>query len=431
MKSLFEHVFNLNGVNISDHRDALTRKRNEPEIAKLEILDYHLKNNSEYHNFVGRQEVVQWNEIPVIRKHHLQSQNKSWISDSYRGMKLFQNSTSGSSGVPLRFTKDWQCHARTWALYEKRYAEHDIDVFRDLEARFYGIPMDRIAAHYKEIVKDMIARRVRFPVFDLSESVLERYYGRFLKQKFVYLNGYTSSLVAFANFIILKKSLTLREVCSSLKACITTSEMCSEGDRLLMERAFGVKVINEYGAAELDIIAFEDLDGDWILNEENLYVEVVDNNDQPLPDGQEGRILVTALFNKAMPFIRYELGDIGVISKKRKKGYRILEKLTGRTNDMAMLPSGKVVPGLTFYYVTKSLLKENGLVREIVVKQHDIDSFEVLYVASRELNASEQLGVKHLLNTYLEQGLRLRTTRVEQIKRQKSGKLKQFENLIK
>ena len=123
-----------------------------------------------------------------------------------------------------------------------------------------------------------------------------------------------------------------------------------------------------------------------MMNEENLYVEVVDENNQPVSDGQEGKILVTALYNKAMPFIRYELGDRGVISTRRKNGYRLLEKLTGRTNDIAILPSGKVVPGLTFYYVTKSLLQQEGLIREIVVRQHAIDSFEVIYVASRELN---------------------------------------------
>src|SRR5690606_23540739 len=167
-------------------------------------------------------------------------------------------------------------------------------------------------------------------------------------------------------------------------------------------QAFGVKVINEYGAAELDIIAFEDPDGDWVINEENLYVEVVDEENQPIPDGQEGKILVTALYNKAMPFIRYELGDRGVISTKRKNGFRILEKLTGRTNDMATLPSGKVVPGLTFYYVTKSLLLKEGLISEIVVKQKAPDEFEIIYTAERDLTESEENKVDKLLETYME-----------------------------
>ena len=431
MKTFFEILFQWKGVRIEKYRKELDPKPLDIEVKRRSIFNFHFENNSTYHSWVGSKRIESWNNVPIIRKQQFQDGIQDWIAQPYRGKKLFQNSTSGSSGVPLRFSKDWECHARTWALIEKRYAEHGIDVFRDLEARFYGIPLSNKLAYLKERTKDWIANRMRFPVFDLSDRVLEKYYHRFQQKKFVYLNGYTSSLVAYANFIIRREYPTLKDICPTLKVCITTSEMCSEQDRQTMERAFGVKVINEYGAAELDIIAFEDCDGDWVMNEQNLYVEVVDENNQPVSEGQEGKILVTALYNKAMPFIRYELGDRGVISTRRKNGYRLLEKLTGRTNDIAILPSGKVVPGLTFYYVTKSLLQQEGLIREIVVRQHAIDSFEVIYVASRELNEKEKSEVKNLLDTYMEPGLDLQITRVEQIQRQKSGKLKQFESLIR
>jgi phenylacetate-CoA ligase len=47
----------------------------------------------------------------------------------------------------------------------------------------------------------------------------------------------------------------------------------------------------------------------------------------------------------------------------------ILKKLIGRTNDIAILPSGKKSPGLTFYYVTKSIIEDDGNVKEFVIKQ--------------------------------------------------------------
>jgi phenylacetate-CoA ligase len=58
-------------------------------------------------------------------------------------------------------------------------------------------------------------------------------------------------------------------------------------DRKTMERGFGVKVRNEYGAAELDILAFEDEDGDFVLNEESLFIEILDDNNQPVEAGIE------------------------------------------------------------------------------------------------------------------------------------------------
>jgi phenylacetate-CoA ligase len=68
---------------------------------------------------------------------------------------------------------------------------------------------------------------------------------------------------------------------------------------------------------------------------------------------RKGRIVITSLFNKAHPFIRYDIGDIGILDEK--KHYKdILQQLIGRTNDIAVLPSGKSAC-LTFYYITKAL----------------------------------------------------------------------------
>ena len=48
----------------------------------------------------------------------------------------------------------------------------------------------------------------------------------------------------------------------------------------------------------------------------NINIKVVDMKGDKVSYGQEGRILVTSLFNKAFPVIRYEIGDIGIIQKK-------------------------------------------------------------------------------------------------------------------
>ena len=84
-------------------------------------------------------------------------------------------------------------------------------------------------------------------------------------KKFEYINGYTSSLVIFAKFLI-ERNIALKDICPSIKVVFPTSEVVDDIDRKTMERGFGVNVRNEYGAAELDILAFEDEDGDFVLN---------------------------------------------------------------------------------------------------------------------------------------------------------------------
>ena len=68
----------------------------------------------------------------------------------------------------------------------------------------------------------------------------------------------------------------------------------------------------------------------------------------------EGNIVVTDLDNLAIPFIRYDTGDIGIINKSSTldNKNKILEKLIGRENNNIILPSGKISPGLSFYYVS-------------------------------------------------------------------------------
>ena len=117
--------------------------------------------------------------------------------------------------------------------------------------------------------------------------------------------------------------------------------MLFEDDKALMETQFGVPVINEYGASELDLIAFQNPKNQWQVNSETLFVEILDKGNNPLPYGEEGKIVITSLYNKAHPFIRYDIGDVGVLSKQSTLKKPILKKLIGRTNDIAILPSGK------------------------------------------------------------------------------------------
>jgi phenylacetate-CoA ligase len=197
-------------------------------------------------------------------------------------------------------------------------------------------------------------------------------------------------------------------------------------DKKLMETTFGVPVINEYGASELDLIAFTNLEDEFIVNSETLYVEILDENYKPVPNGQSGGIFITSLYNKAHPLIRYDIGDTGVLAKNSTFKKPILERLVGRTNDIAKLPSGKTVPGLTFYYVTKSVIEDNGNVKEFLIEQIAIDTFRIIYVSERELTSEEMKVIEKASFKYLENGLKIEFERTSMLDRSNRGKLKQF-----
>jgi len=399
------------------------------ETKKKEIVEYHLKNNTFYQNLVGRNTFENWDDLPVLTKKNLQKPLKDRLSKGYLEKTVFVNKTSGSSGDPFVFAKDKYCHALTWASIIFRFSWYKINFNTSFQARFYGIPLDFIG-NKKERLKDFLGNRYRFTIFDLSNEILEKVLLKFKDKKFDYINGYTSSIVLFAKFLQ-KKNIVLTSVCPTLKCCVVTSEMLFEEDKILMEKQFGVPVINEYGASELDLIAFENPNGEWQVNSETLFVEILDDKNNVLPYGKEGRIVITSLYNKAHPFIRYDIGDIGILDEKSTIKKPILKKLIGRTNDIAILPSGKKSPGLTFYYVTKSIIEDDGNVKEFVIKQTKIDTFEVEYVSEKILREEQIQNIEKAISTYLESGLTFSFIRKEKLQRNKSGKLKQFVSMMK
>jgi phenylacetate-CoA ligase len=398
------------------------------ENKKQEIVDFHLQNNPFYRKLVGSKNSKNWNDLPVLNKQNLQKPLQERLSKGYSAKNSYINKTSGSSGDPFIFAKDKYCHALTWASNIYRFGWYGIDFNSSYQARFYGIPMDFIG-NKKERFKDLLSHRFRFSIFDLSDDVLEKILKKFQNKKFDYINGYTSSIVLFAKFLQ-KRNIILSAICPSLKVCMVTSEMLFEDDKILLEKQFGIPIVNEYGASELDLIAFQNPNGEWQVNSETLFVEILDDNNQVVPNGTSGRIVITSLFNKAHPFIRYDIGDIGILDEKSTLKKPILKKLIGRTNDVAILPSGKKSPGLTFYYVTKSFIEDDGNVKEFIIKQTKIDSFEIEYVSETELNLAQIQKIQKAIELYLEPGLNFKFTRKEALERSNRGKLKQFKSML-
>lgn len=428
MMNRYELIQKLQGLDIVGARKELETTMKEPvENRKRAIVEYHAVHNPLYkEKLEERWYTDEFESLPIMTKNDLQKPLEKIISDDYLLKDLYVGSTSGSSGHPFFYAKNKESHAMTHAIIERLYSEHGLAVC-DKQARFYGIPL-RGKSRYTEEIKDLLLNRERFPIFDLSDDKLETFVDIFRKKKFIYVYGYTSAIVLFSKYL-LKCGLNLKSICPTIKACIVTSEVCTAEDRSVIEKAMGVHVINEYGCSEVGMVAFEDNEGIWRLVEDECFVEIVDDKGNVLPEGQEGRILVTNLSNKALPFIRYEVGDMGVISHDEKG--RILNKLTGRVSDIIKLPSGKVAGGLSFYYISRSVLEEGTLIKEFIVRQTKLDTFEFDIVADNHLNQDLRLKLTKKTEEYLESKLNVVINMVDHIDRPASGKIKHFYSELK
>ena len=278
---------------------------------KWEIAKYHYKNNKYYKRKVGNFFPEKWCDLPVMQKSDFQVSFDKILSNGYTKANTYVANTSGSSGHPFFFAKNKEAHAMDWALIKNRNSWHNLQL-NSKQARFYGISYE-ILPYIKEKIKDLIMNRIRFPVFDLSDNILESYLNKFERKEFILIYGYTNSLLIFAKYL-LKKNIILSKICPTLTHCISTAEVLTDYDKEILKLAFGVPILNEYGASEVGLLASESIDSEWLLCEEILFYEII-GNDGVVVDGREGNIVVTDLDNLAMPFIRYDTGDIGIINK--------------------------------------------------------------------------------------------------------------------
>lgn len=421
IKRAKEELLEISEIKEADYEAFLNLK-------KAEIVNYHLKNNSFYRNNV-KDGFSTWESLPILKKVDYQIPLKERLSKGFSEKNSYTNKTSGSSGNPIRFAKDRYSHAITWAYHMERFGWHDINFNTSLQARYYGIPLDTVENETVRL-KDFLAKRYRFSINNLSEKALDEMLKVYKQKPFEYINGYTSSIVLFAKYLR-EKNIVLKNICPTLKVCIVTSEMLFEADKILLENRLGVPIVNEYGCSEAGVIAFTNPHGEWEVDSKTLFVEILDEADKPLPMGEEGRIVITSLHNKAHPFIRYEIGDYGALSEESTFKKPILKKLTGRTNDFATLPSGKKAAGMTFYVITKKIMEESGNIQEFKVIQTKIDTFEINYVSKEELTKEKKQSITETIEQFLEPGLTFNFHRKTQLDRSASGKLKQFVSLVK
>jgi phenylacetate-CoA ligase len=388
------------------------------EKKRWEIFGYHLHNNPHYNSLINKAP-DRWEDIPIVNKDILRIKSNKNKYDYIQ--KLYTRNTSGSTGKPFTYSLDYLSHTLTWLLIENRYASIGISL-NDKQARMFGTPISR-KQRTIERLKDKLANRHRFNVLNLSDRALNEWVKTFRENNFRYVYGYSFPIISFANYLISNR-IVLKDICPTLKTVIVTAEMCSPEDEITIGKAFGVPVANEYGASEIGIIGFGNANK-WKVSDELLYVEIVDDNNNPVADGEVGRVICTPLFNKGTPFIRYEVGDLASVTTTEKG--RIITNLAGRQEELAILPSGRKAPGDTvFYYVFKEFSNHFKYIQEYRAIQKSSDTFEIQMVTETAPGRNEISQLKKTIENYLEKGLNIEIKIVSKIERTRLGKFRRF-----
>lgn len=208
------------------------------------------------------------------------------------------------------------------------------------------------------------------------------------------------SLVGYASVLrILAEEQSAGRLRVSPRAVMSASEVLTTDTRERIRVAFGVPATNVYAATETAGIASECRLGHLHRYEDLVVTELVDDNDQPVPDGEFGaRILVTVLFSRTQPLIRYELSD-RVASAPGLPGdlpFALLAGIEGREEEILTLGGVSVHPNV-FHSALERLpvtgwqvIDEGGRLRVLLAGAATIDADATAAAVRRAL---ARLGV--------------------------------------
>lgn len=172
----------------------------------------------------------------------------------------------------------------------------------------------------------------RFSAYDLSEEKLRTAGDQIIKFKPKYIIGYSKSLYMLAKVNEDRKKHFHK---LNLKAVLGAAEAYDrDEDREFVSEIFGCPAGLQYATMEANYIAQTHPDGDYKTLWKNNLIECIDDEGNP---SNSGRIVITTLYPKALPLVRYELGDIIENCKKNNNSVYSFESIKGRNNDFLVI----------------------------------------------------------------------------------------------
>ncbi len=298
--------------------------------------------------------------LPLLTKEEILQEPESFVSSQPRTRpQPFR--TSGSSGIPLVFSQDQDsitaglvCRTRTLEAWGIKQGERYL--------KFHGGGLDSrlfpgITTVFKQRViaplEDRLMNRRFASAFGMNAQELDSLWEMMRRFRPRYIFGYPAAVEVLAGHI-LECGYDGRGLGLELVVCM--GEIVFESQKALFREAFGCPTAEEYGAAEVGVMAYSYPCGEIHCMDDYLILEVLKKSTQD----RAGEVVVTHLENWASPLIRYKLLDMAVPGRNEPScpdgiAFSVLENITGRQFDMIHLPDGAVVHGMYFDAVMRKI----------------------------------------------------------------------------
>lgn len=284
-----------------------------------------------------------FSEFPVITKQDIRQNQDDYISSDFVKEDLIQMATSGSTGTPF------VCYQNAG---KKRRVHAEIIYYSEKVGYRLGENLSYIRTvvkrNKKSGFKQWMQNQTLINCSSLSNSGIEQLIRSIQKQSQkgpVTLLGYGSTYTALKDYFLKHDVEKLEKCC--VEGVLSGSDMLFDETREVVGKVFGnVPVVSRYSNEENGVLGQDEgMNNVFVINEADYLIEILDESGAPLPEGIPGRIVVTDLFNYAMPMIRYDTGDMGAVRTYTFNGKkkRCICQFGGRKVDVIFDADGKAI----------------------------------------------------------------------------------------
>ncbi|MEM2506184.1 MAG: phenylacetate--CoA ligase family protein [Nitrososphaeria archaeon] len=324
-------------------------------------------------------------KLPIIRRDEVKRNLNRMISTEYDVKELRMLRTSGSTGEPLYF----YISGREDELRKAKHLRANIACGQKPWHRWVVITSPIYFNQAGRLQKLLgIYAPISVSVFDdVSKqiSIIER-----LKPDV--LDGYASSLLLLTREVEKRGITTIKP-----KIMISGADLIDKASREYVEKVFGVPFYDQYGAAEFERLAWQcEEKSQYHIDADSVVMQFIDENEEEVAPGERGEIVCTSLINRAMPFIRYALGDVGKASEQNEcpcgRNLPLMDVIEGRRDDVIVLPDGRLISAFAFIAAMYQLSFYQKIEKFRVI-QRSIDYFDILI----KLNNAEKVDINCLV----------------------------------
>jgi len=295
-----------------------------------------------------------WAALPALDKPEIRQHADRLLSSAPPpGLKA---TTSGSSGTPVAVLRSHASWGHAHANVIRGWGWHGIAVGEPY-AYFWGLALDP-SGRRQAGARDWFFNRRRLSAFEITPARARAFHAALRRSPARWAFGYPSAVTNFADEVLAQR---LDGRALGWKAVVTTAEVLRPHQRERLQQAFGCRVVDSYGCAEVGVTGFACEAGGMHVPVESVVVDTV-----PAADGRL-EVLLTDLFNWSQPVIRYRIGDLVEPAPAEPCACgRTLPRLgaiQGRAGEFITLPDGRTINGLLPYYIFRHHAK-SGKVRE-------------------------------------------------------------------